>query len=56
MKKMTNQMKSQLINLHDFYLEFKRKALLGNLLAYGLLVRVVEIRAAVVTVLILGVS
>lgn len=47
MKKMTNQMKSQLINLHDFYLEFKRETLLGNLLAYGLLVGVVEITVAV---------
>lgn len=56
MKKMTNQMKSQLINLHDFCLEFKRKALLGSLLAYGLLVRVVEITVAVLTELILVVS
>lgn len=46
-------MKSQLIILHDFYLEFKRKTLL---LAYGLLVRVAEITVAVFAVLIPAVS
>lgn len=49
-------MKSQLIILHDSYLEFKRKTLLGNLLAYGLLVRVAEITIAALTVLIPAVS
>lgn len=53
---MTRQMKFQLINLHEFNLEFKRKTLLVNLLAYGLLVRVVEITVAVFTVLILAAS
>lgn len=53
---MTSQIKSQLINKHYFYLEFKRKTLLVNWLLYGLLVTVVEIIAAVLVVLILAVS
>lgn len=56
MKKMTSQMKSQLINLHDFYLQFKRKTLLENLLAYILLLTVVEITVAILAVLTLAVS
>lgn len=39
------------VNLHDFYLEFKRKTLLVNLLVYGFLVTVVEIIVAVLTML-----